>query len=129
VEINRTAFDAVVAHARDALPDECCGLLIGQRSKVDVIVRARNLDQSPTQFQIDPLDHFAAIRQARMRGQQVIGVYHPHPLGPETPSERDLREATYAEYVYLIVTPGVPVVRAFRLADGNFSALPLVPVP
>ena len=118
-----------MAHAREASPTECCGLLIGAASTIDVIVRARNLEDSPTAFQIDPLDHFAAIRQARMRGQQVLGVYHSHPAGPEVPSERDRREASYADYVYLIVTPDEAVVRAFRLAGGNFSELPLVPVP
>ncbi len=128
MQITQAAFDAIVAHARDALPNECCGLLIGSGDRVDAAMRARNLEESPTRFLIDPLDHFTAIRLARMNGRAVVGVYHSHPRGPEAPSPRDHAEASYREYAYVIVVPEQPTVLAFRLDGGEFAEVPLVTV-
>ena len=59
-------YDAVVAHAREAAPDECCGLLLGRKDAIVEAIRARNIAADPaTRFVIDPADHFGAIRTAR----------------------------------------------------------------
>ncbi len=57
--------DAVVAHAREAVPDECCGILIGTHDEVVAAVRAANLSESSSRFLIDPQDHIRARREAR----------------------------------------------------------------
>jgi proteasome lid subunit RPN8/RPN11 len=121
LKITKEASDAIVAHAREALPDECCGLLIGSPSLIERAHRARNLDASPTRFLIDPRDHFAAIHAARAIGLDVVGVYHSHPATSATPSPADLAEASYPEYIYVIVSPQLePIdVRSFRLRDGG----------
>lgn len=125
--IARAAYDALVQHARDAMPIECCGLLIGTADRIDAAVRARNLEESPSRFLIDPLDHFTAIRMARMQGRAVVGVYHSHPARDAQPSASDLTEATYREYVYVIVSPAAdpPELRGFRLRDGRFDEVAL----
>jgi [CysO sulfur-carrier protein]-S-L-cysteine hydrolase len=121
VLIARSAYDAIVAHARESFPNECCGLLVGSAEQVGLAVRARNLEESPTRFQVDPLDHFTAIRIARMQGQSVVGVYHSHMARDAQPSPSDLREASYREYVYVIVSLAgdPPEVRAYRLRDDT----------
>ena len=128
MDISKAAREAVLAHAREALPNKCCGLLIGGAGRIELAMRARNLEESPTRFLIDPLDHFTAIRLARMNGRAVVGVYHSHPRGPRVPSLSDRAEASYAEYTYLIVVPDVAEIAAFQLIEGNFSEVPLVTV-
>src|SRR2546421_474664 len=86
---------APAARAREALPDECCGLLIGTPLRIDGAQRARNLEPGSTRFLIDPRDHFAAIHAARESRRFVVGVYHSHPRGPAAPSPADLAEASY----------------------------------
>jgi proteasome lid subunit RPN8/RPN11 len=127
VIIAHAAYESIVQHAREAAPNECCGLLVGSPDRVEIAIRARNLEDSPTRFLIDPLDHFAAIRMARMRGHAVVGVYHSHPARDARPSLSDAREASYREYVYVIVSlRAEPVgVRAFRLQDDNLVDVPL----
>jgi proteasome lid subunit RPN8/RPN11 len=112
----------MVAHAREALPAECCGLLLGTAARIDAACRARNLDPSASRFLIDPQDHFAAIRAARASDRQVVGVYHSHPSAPATPSRADLAEASYTEYLYVIVSlqAATADVRLFRLDAGGF---------
>jgi proteasome lid subunit RPN8/RPN11 len=94
-------------------------------------VRARNVRRSATRFQVEPADHFAAIRKARSTGFEVIGAYHSHPNGPSCPSETDRLRLTDPTMFHVIVSlaHGTRTVRAFRIADGNFTPLELLPVP
>jgi len=126
VRLPRSVIDDLVAHARDEAPNECCGLLVGHPGTVTRAIRARNLRASPTRYLVHPQDHFDAIRAARTEGLTVVGTYHSHPTSPAEPSDRDLAEATYPEYVYVIVTiaphAGAPI-GAFALATNGFRAI------
>jgi proteasome lid subunit RPN8/RPN11 len=131
VKIRQAIFDQIVAHALDERPNECCGLLIGTPDVIEDAVRARNVKRSATRFQVEPADHFAAIRRARSAGREVIGAYHSHPNGPSGPSETDRARLADPSMFHVIVSlaHGTRTVRAFRIADGNFTPLELVPVP
>lgn len=122
-------MEAILAHARDEAPLECCGLLLGGAKRLVAAVRGRNLLASPTRFQLDPQDHFAALRLARGRGVDIVGTYHSHPASPAVPSPRDLREASYPDFLYLIAGLPDEDIRAYRLRDGNFRRVELVPFP
>ena len=127
VEIPERLLDAIRAHARAELPNECCGLLIGSALTIDHVFPARNLEASPTSYRIDPVDHFSAIKSARAAGRSVIGAYHSHPTTPPAPSPRDRAEASFPDFVYLIVslaeTDNVDSIRAYRLAEGCATRL------
>jgi proteasome lid subunit RPN8/RPN11 len=132
IRVNRTAIEALVAHARAAFPAECCGLLIGRDGAIAEAAPAANTAADPTRrFVVDPKDHIDGRRAARRRGLDVVGFYHSHPRSPAEPSAVDLAEASYADYLYLIVSLAAapPDVRVFRLEAGNFLPLPFVSVP
>jgi proteasome lid subunit RPN8/RPN11 len=121
-------LEAVVAHALDARPSECCGILLGKDDEIVEAVRAGNLAQSASRFLIDPRDHINVRRAARDRGLDVIGFYHSHPSSTGEPSATDLAEASYPDHLYLIVglAPSPPETRLYRLAGSGFLELPLV---
>lgn len=131
MKIRQDVLTKIVAHAVEDLPNECCGLLIGTAEMVEDASRARNTKRSRTKFQVEPADHFAAIRRARAAGFEIVGAYHSHPSGPSGPSEIDRARLTDATMFHVIISlaHGTRTVRAFRLNDGNFSPLELVPVP
>ena len=121
---------AIVAHAREAAPAECCGLLLGDGSTIRAATPARNIaDDVLRRYLIDPADHLQAIRDARQRALDVIGAYHSHPRSSATPSPTD-EAGAFSGFVFLIVGLGLesPEVRAWTWTDGNFTALPLVRV-
>ena len=99
----RAVRDAIVAHAREAAPAECCGMLVGSGGRITASVRARNLAAEPTRFLIDPVDHIRARREARDAGLDVVGFYHSHPHSDPAPSHTDLAEASYPNHLYAIV--------------------------
>ena len=132
VQIRQAVLEQMLAHARDEVPQECCGLLIGTADRVERAARARNLRASPARYLVDPVDHFAAIKQARAAGLAVVGAYHSHPSSPPLPSDTDAEEATYPEYLYLIVSPGdkglAAETRGYRLVDGSLRPVSLVAI-
>jgi proteasome lid subunit RPN8/RPN11 len=97
---------AIAAHAEQAYPNECVGLLLGRaegRRKVaedvylaqntwtaDVALTDAEQEHSlRDRFYLDPRDYLLADREARARGLDIIGCYHSHPDHPAIPSERD----------------------------------------
>jgi proteasome lid subunit RPN8/RPN11 len=115
-------IDTIVAHAREAAPAECCGVLVGCAGDVVDAVRTRNAADRPTRFLIEPRDHFAAIRAARVRQLDVVGYYHSHPQSPARPSETDVAEATYPNHLALIVSLASepPDVKLYWFDGRNF---------
>jgi proteasome lid subunit RPN8/RPN11 len=106
-------------------------MLVGRRDEIVEAVRARNVASRPsTRFVIDPADHFAARRDARRRGLEVVGFYHSHPTSPPEPSARDLAEFSYPGHLYVIVSLAAEPaeIRLFRFAAGNFHPVPFATV-
>ncbi|MDP1568608.1 MAG: M67 family metallopeptidase [Vicinamibacterales bacterium] len=121
-------LDGILAHARRARPDECCGLLIGRAHDVRGFHEARNTAASPrTRYTINPEDHFAAIRAARAAGLEVVGAYHSHPASEAVPSATDRAEA-FPHFLFVIVSLAgpSPVVCGWTLLEGNFAPVRLV---
>jgi proteasome lid subunit RPN8/RPN11 len=123
VTLPRAVRDAVVAHAREAAPAECCGMLVGAGGSIASAVRARNISDHPSRFLIDPTDHIQARRDARAAGLDVVGFYHSHPHSAAAPSSTDLAEATYPNHLYLIVglTGEAADVRLYRFTGETFE--------
>jgi proteasome lid subunit RPN8/RPN11 len=71
-------------------------------------------------YEAAPEDLFAAQRQMRDRGEELLAIYHSHPRSdaPE-PSETDVRLAYYPQAVYFIIglAGSQPVARAFRISE------------
>ena len=127
------ALEDMRAHARADGLLECCGLLIGLPNRIERIHPARNLRASPTEYLVDPADHFTAIRAARAEGLAVVGAYHSHPRSTAVPSATDLAEASSGDFLYLIVSlQGGPDagsdVRGYRLRGRNWQEVTLRPV-
>jgi proteasome lid subunit RPN8/RPN11 len=132
IRIRAGVLEAVIRHARQDVPLECCGLLLGEGSLIEVCIPTRNARASETAYLVDPAEHFAALRRARREGRAIIGAYHSHPKSAAAPSPTDLVEAHDPDLLYVIVSLAVtasPDVRGYRLEDGNCVPMELVPVP
>jgi [CysO sulfur-carrier protein]-S-L-cysteine hydrolase len=114
--------DQIFTSAREAAPAECCGLIGGTGDgKAKSIYALRNVAADKrVSYEAAPEDLFAAQRQMREHGEQLIGIYHSHPLSIEpSPSETDVRLAYYPQAVYFIIglAGPQPVIRAFRISE------------
>jgi proteasome lid subunit RPN8/RPN11 len=98
----------IVAHARAAYPEECCGFLIGSTSTlrtVRSVLAARNVAQPSRlkRFSISPDELIRAGEEARRSNLGLIGIYHSHPDAPVDPSAVDL-EYAWPDFTYIILS-------------------------
>jgi len=131
MRIAQGMIDEMVAHAREDLPNECCGLIGGVDGEAKTLYRARNAFASPFSYRVDPGDQYRIIeKEMREAGEELLAIYHSHTKSPAYPSQTDLNEAaSWPEQVYLIVSladPEAPDVKAFWLKDGGIADAELV---
>ncbi len=120
--LKKEIYDAIVAQAREELPNESCGYLLG--TSVDYITenyRMTNADHSPEHFSFLPKEQFAALNYARKNGLRQVANWHSHPSTPSRPSEEDIRLAYDPNILYFILSlaEDEPVLNAFRIKDGQ----------
>lgn len=112
---------ALVAHAREEAPNECCGLAYGRDGELLDVERAENLRNSPYGFELG----FQALQRANELDDEgyEVSIYHSHPRSEARPSQTDINLAAYSHWVYLIVSleHDDPAVRAWRIEDGRVS--------
>ena len=122
LKLTQSHLTALIAHAQESAPEECCGLIGGVASEqAQTIYRMRNVSAHPqVTYEAAPEDLFNSQRQMRERGEQLIAIYHSHPnaISP-LPSETDVRLAYYPNAVYIIVGLGgeSPIVKAFQISE------------
>jgi proteasome lid subunit RPN8/RPN11 len=122
LQLLREHVDAMIAHARETAPEECCGLIGGiSETRAVTLYRLRNVTPHPeSAYEAAPEDLFAAQRQMRERGEDLLAIYHSHPRASDpSPSETDVRLAYYPTAKYLIIGPSglEPVIRAFSISE------------
>jgi proteasome lid subunit RPN8/RPN11 len=116
--ISQADWDALVAHAQEDAPNECCGYARMTDGRVDEVFRAENLRASPYGYEIDPRSLMAA-NDLDDEGHGVA-IYHSHPRSAAEPSQTDINLAFYPHWRYVIVSlASAPEVRAWRIEDGR----------
>jgi proteasome lid subunit RPN8/RPN11 len=122
IQLRREHLEAMIEHAREAAPAECCGLVGGVSGTQAVsLYRLRNVTSEPeVRYEAAPEDLFAAQRQMREHGEELLAIYHSHPRAADpNPSETDVRQAYYPSATYLIIglAGDGPVVKAFSISE------------
>ncbi len=123
--LQRSYVDEIIAHAREDAPNECCGVIAGGDDRVaKQLYRAVNAEASPFRYNVDPKDLLRIYRDIEDHGWDVIAIYHSHTHTEAYPSPTDVTLAAWPEASYLIVSladDANPVLRAFRIEDGNIA--------
>ena len=97
---------------------------------IEKVYLLTNTDASNEHFSMDPKEQFAAVKDMRANGYQLLGNFHSHPESPSRPSEEDKRLAFDPKINYLILSlmdMENPVLNAFVIdAKKNVSKEELV---
>lgn len=130
VQLTRTVYDGIIAHAREGKPEEICGILRGRDGRAAQLYRARNLAEDRIDnYDVDPQ---TLLKQFEFEeaGDEMVAIYHSHPVSVAYPSATDAWNAHYPETYYLICSlefDDAPVIRAFRMEphwpDADVDAL------
>ena len=128
VPLPQELIDAMVAHAREANPDECCGVVLRFPDGALTLYRTTNAaeqSQRPFRFDIPAGELLHLYRLMSDRDAVHYIVYHSHTMTEARPSPTDLRFARllvgtdpwpYWLLVSLAATP--PDVRVWRIVEA-----------
>lgn len=124
MRIGRADWDAMVDHAQEEAPNECCGYLRARDGAVEEVFRAVSVRRSRYSYELDPHSLLAA-NDLDDAGFEV-GIYHSHPRSPAEPSQTDINLAHYPQWTYLIVSlRHLPRIRAWHIRDGLVEEEPV----
>ncbi len=130
--IPATMVQSMIDHARAGVPNEACGLIVGDRP-AGVGGRAlrfeptRNAAASPFRYEIHPDDLYRLTIATDDADEVFWGIVHSHTHTPAVPSPTDVGLAFYPDALYILVSlaedegdavTGTPSVRAWRIVDG-----------
>ena len=131
MRILRNVLDDIVAHAQEAYPQECCGVLsttVDEPSVIGFALRAENAaDQNrESRYALGHRAHLEAVKMECAGIARIVGYYHSHPDGGTKASRRDAADAVPG-VLYLIVgiRNGHTEHAAWMLEDGNIAEVPL----
>ena len=124
--------EAIVAYARAELPNEACGVVIGDRPAADGgrALRwepTRNRAASPYRYEIHPEDLLRLTIATDDADEVFWAIVHSHVASPARPSPTDIGLAFYPDALYLLVSlhpdeadpsTSEPGIRAWRIVGG-----------
>jgi len=113
IRIESEPWAAMVAHARQTYPNECCGAMLGSIDGAGKTVRAAlPLENAfdgvqAARYELRPQDLLAADKAAHQRQMDLIGIYHSHPDCGAYFSKTDLQNSCpWYSFVVLSVQKG-----------------------
>lgn len=111
LKIRKSEFEGLRRHGEETYPHECCGVLLGQfdgdgKRVVTSVARCGNTrnDSPHNRYNINPRELIRIQREARERGEDIVGFYHSHPDHPAQWSVTDLAEAHWIGCSYVITS-------------------------
>ena len=108
----------IIDHARAGKPEEICGIIRGRGLVAYEVVPGQNIaNERIENYTVDPQ---TLLRQFHFEeaGEEMMGIYHSHPVSVAYPSATDAWNAYYPESIYFICSlefDDAPVIRAFRM--------------
>ncbi len=130
--IPQEIVDAMVAHAREDLPNEACGMVHALDGEPVEAHRVGNIAASPYRYEMDPLQMLKLERAREERGETLFAIYHSHVASKAYPSPTDVRMAFFPPgeldqepmfpgtyYILVSLEHDEPDVRAYLITRGG----------
>jgi len=129
MRISQDLIDEMVAHAREDLPNECCGMVGGRGDEATEVIRVGNSAASPLRYEMDPQEQYNALRAIEDGGGELLAIYHSHTKSAAYPSQTDVNQAvSWPDQIYVIVSladEDAPDVKAYLLKDLRIADVAL----
>jgi proteasome lid subunit RPN8/RPN11 len=123
-------IDAIVSHAREDAPNECCGIVAAAGEAAVKLFPAVNAEASPFRFVIDPQELLRVHNEIEQQGWDLGAIYHSHTRSAAYPSQTDISfAASWPGVVWVIVSledASSPDVKAFLIEGGEVTPAELI---
>jgi proteasome lid subunit RPN8/RPN11 len=129
MRISKSLVDDLIAHAREDLPNECCGMIGGRDGEATEVIRVVNAAATPLRYEMDPQGQYDALKRIEDGGGELLAIYHSHTKSAAYPSQTDVNQAVaWPEQIYVIVSLAdeeAPDVKAYLLRDLKIADVTL----
>lgn len=132
VTIPRSLVDEMVAHAREDLPNEACGIVHAKDGAPVTVHRVTNVAASPYRFEMHGMEQIRLEQARDENGETLFAIYHSHVASRAYPSQTDVRmaffppgevdqEPAYPGTLYILVSLAEepPPVHAYHILEGG----------
>lgn len=133
IYLKKSDYEKILEHAKSELPNEACGLIAGEISGEDKLIKKvyllTNIDRSNEHFSLDPKEQLSAIKDMRANNLVPLGNWHSHPESPSRPSDEDKRLAYDSKASYMILSLmdfENPVLNSFKIQGDTAEKEALV---
>ena len=134
LSLPRPLVNKILAHAQQNPKVEVCGLIgnsIGNNGSVAKnYYPIDNVANNPgSHFLMDAPQQIKAMKQMREKQQTLLAIVHSHPTADARPSQLDIKENTYKEVFYIIIslnTKGVLEMRAYVQQEDSMEEIELL---
>jgi proteasome lid subunit RPN8/RPN11 len=140
LKLTAPVWNEISSHARDAFPEECCGVILSN-GLADQVRRLKNIQNklhaldpqtyprtAAIAYAVDPLELDRVIREGEATGQKLKAFYHSHPDHDAYFSAEDkafacpFGEPTYPEAAQIVISiynRAVKIIRAFAWSEKD----------
>ncbi len=126
LELPQVVIDEMIAHSREDLPNECCGVIGRASDGALTLWRATNDQASPWRFNIPPQQLLHLYNAIDDVDGDLLVIYHSHVASEARPSPTDLHIARlhkgateWPYWVLVSLADEPPSVRAWRIDEGD----------
>jgi proteasome lid subunit RPN8/RPN11 len=128
VRIARDVIEALVSHAREEAPNECCGMIAVDDGSAVSAFPVTNIHASPLRYEMDPREMYDTLQAIEDGGLELGATYHSHTRSAPVPSQTDVNLSKLWPDTPLVIVGlagDEAEVRAWRVRDGAPVELPL----
>lgn len=126
----RPLVNKILAHAQQNPTVEVCGLIGNDAENQKDYYAIDNVSKNPScRFLMDAPQQIKAMKQMRDKQQELFAVVHSHPSADAEPSELDIKENSYKDVYYIIIslnTKGVLEMRAYEQQQSSMQEVELI---
>jgi len=126
----RPLVNKILAHAQQNPTIEVCGLIGNSAENNKDYYSIDNVSKNPScRFIMDAPQQIKAMKKMRDKQQVLFAIVHSHPTTNAQPSLLDIKESSYKDAYYIIIslnTKGVLEMRAFTQQKESMQELGLV---
>ncbi len=126
VHLPRRVAEQIKTAAKEAAPEEACGVLIGKGILISGAIPVPNAAAFPERaYVLDPPSLLKAINHAQTTDQELLGFYHSHPKHDPRPSSLDIREWNYPDLLMIIISLTADKIAAWRVNGVEVTPIEL----
>ncbi|MEC5424241.1 Mov34/MPN/PAD-1 family protein [Virgibacillus sp. C22-A2] len=123
IVIPEIIHNEMVENCKDRLPYEACGLLSGTGNRIRSLWQLENELKSATRFFVSKQSVEKTIQNIKHLEEQVLAIYHTHPITDPVPSSYDLRNHTDEKVFMVIISfkTNPPITKWYTIKGNHYT--------